>query len=263
MRWVGVGYRPALSEWILAGSDAIGGLEITAEHFFDDGVERLQALRGRYPIAVHGLGLSLGTPGPLDRDDVARFARVSAAVDAVWVSEHIAFTRTTEIDLGHLNPVIPTEASLGVVVDHARELMDRCGRRLILENISSHVRPQGELTETEFMNRLCERSGCGLLLDVTNLYINSRNHQFDALAWLGELDPAHIVQLHVVGYSHDGERYQDYHARSLQSEIWALTEAVLAYAPVTSVVIERDQAFPPIPEMEDELRRLGVALARH
>src|SRR5204862_4112506 len=102
------GYRRELARWIAARPAEIGCLEITAEHFFDRDLGELRELRGGYPLFVHGLGLSLGTPGPMDRATLEAYARVVAAADPLYVTEHVAFTRTTEVDLGHLNPVAPT-----------------------------------------------------------------------------------------------------------------------------------------------------------
>lgn len=263
MRWVGIGYRRELANWIDSHPRQIGCLEITAEHFFDNGKEQLCALRKSYPILVHGLGLSLATPGRLDPRYLARLAEVCKVAQAEWVSDHIAFTRTDEVDLGHLNPVAPTEAMLDLMVDHAREVMAHCERPLLLENIASHLKINGTMHETEFMNRLCERAGCGLLLDVTNLFVNSRNHGFDAMAWLHEIEPTYIVQLHVVGYSRSRARWEDLHAEPIQDEIYHLLDEVLAYARVRAVVIERDENFPPHGELIDELEKLEAAVARH
>ena len=155
-----MGYRRQLAKWIDTDPSEIGCLEIVAEHFFDGGEERLRALSARYPICVHGLGLSLGTPGPLDRETVDRFARVAAAADAQWVSEHVAFTRTADVDLGHLNPVCADTETIGVIADHAREVAEACGRPILLENIATDLRLDGAMAETEFLNRLCEAADC-------------------------------------------------------------------------------------------------------
>ena len=260
---IGVGFRHELAHWIETGPPEIGCLEITAEHFFDGGEERLRALSARYPLYVHGLGLSLGTPGPLDADTLERFARVADAANAEWISEHVAFTRTADVDLGHLNPVRADADTIAVIADHAREVAEACNRPLLLENITTDLRLDGAMAETEFLNRLCEAAGCGLLLDVTNLYINARNHGFDARRWLREIEPRRIVQLHVVGYSYTNGRWRDLHAEAIQDDLWELIEEVMEYAPVRSVILERDGNFPAHAELAAELARLEAALARH
>lgn len=262
MTWVGMGYRHELADWIDTGPSQVECLEITAEHFFDGGEDRLRSLARCYPLFVHGLGLSLGTPGPLDAATLDNFARIADIAEARWISEHVAFTRSDEIDLGHLNPIQPTRRVLDAIVEHAREVSQRCGRRLILENITSHLRLDGEMSETEFLNRLCEEADCGLLLDVTNLYINAKNHGFDPRTWLHEIDPRCIEQLHVVGYSRRGRRWQDLHAEPIQDDLYDLIHDVLAYTTVRAVIIERDQNFPPPAELEAELDMLREAVVR-
>lgn len=241
---VGVGYRHALAAWISQKPRDIQCLEITAEHFFCGGENRLRELRQTFPLFVHGLGLSLGTPGPLDTGVLADFERVVRAADPLWISEHVAFTRTSEVDLGHLNPITPSRTTLRVMVDHARELADRCGKPLILENITTHLRLTGELSEPEFLSELCREADCGLLLDVTNLFINSRNHDFDPVGWLDQLNCSRIVQLHIVGYSVREERYVDGHSDPVQQELLDLLREVVRRAPVRAVILERDHDFP-------------------
>lgn len=259
MRRVGVGYREQLSDWLATRPPEVRCLEITAEHFFDSREQTLAALAEMYPMFVHGLGLSLGTPEPLDRETLRRFARVATAAKAEWVSEHVAFTRTVEVDLGHLNPVPLTYESLQTLVDHAQEVAEACNRPLILENITTELRFDGDMPETEFLNRMCEEAKCGLLLDVTNLYINSRNHGYDAASWLNEIEPSHIVQLHVVGYSRHGSRYHDGHAARIQPDLMELVQRVVEYAPVQAITLERDARLNEIEEIVADLRRLEQA----
>lgn len=262
-RMIGVGYRHHWAEWIDTRPEEIECLEVTAEHFFDGGDERLRQLASLYPVFVHGLGLSLGTPGPLDQFTLERFAQVVSVANPLWISEHVAFTRTSEVDLGHLNPVRPCEDMLAVIAENAQALMQRCGKPLILENITSHLPIKGSMSETTFLNRLCELAGCGLLLDVTNLFINSKNHGFDPVSWFRDLESSRIVQLHVVGYGfHDG-KWDDDHSRPIQEELFELAREICNWAPIQGVIIERDASFPSNEEMASELRRLREAVNAH
>ncbi len=260
---IGVGYRKELAEWIGERPPAISCLEITAEHFNDRNQDELARLAETYHLFVHGLGLSLGTPGPLDRQRLEHFAAIAKTSKAAWVSEHIAFTRTSELDLGHLNPVRPTRAMAKIIADHSREVSDFCERPIILENITSHVHLDGDLTEPDFLNEICSRADCGLLLDVTNLFINSRNHDYDPLHWLKAVDPSRITQLHVVGYSQENGRYTDNHAMAVQKEIIELAQAVVNYSKsVKAVILERDAAFPGSEEMTRETTKLADLFER-
>lgn len=260
---IGVGYRRELAGWIDSKPHGVECLEITAEHFFHGGEERLAQLAKHFRLFVHGLGLSLGTPGPLDAKTLAAFAGIVRAANPDWISDHIAFTRTAEGDLGHLNPVPPTREMLGIVADHAREVSAHCGKPILLENITSHVRLTGDLSETDFLNELCARADCGLLLDVTNLFINSQNHRFDPLQWLRAIEPRRIVQLHIVGYSRTSERYTDSHSKAIQPELIELACAVVNYAPVEAIILERDEDFPAPPELEREIAKLERICAGH
>jgi len=253
---IGIGYRRELSSWVASKPAAVDCLEITAEHFFHNGEEHLAALAKQYPLYVHGLGLSLGTPGALDQNHLDKFARVVKTANPAWISEHVAFTRTGEADLGHLNPVPPSRQMREVIASHAQEVAERCGKPMLLENITSHVKLTGDLSETDFFNELCERARCGMLLDVTNLFINSRNHHFDPVEWLHAIEPKHIVQLHIVGYSRSGERYTDSHGAPIQEELIALAREVVRYAAVQAVILERDEDFPGIDGLETEISKL-------
>jgi uncharacterized protein (UPF0276 family) len=253
---IGLGYRRELAAWIAAKPPDVNCLEITAEHFFQGGEEHLAALAQNFSLFVHGLGLSLGTPGPLDAQRLEQFARVVRIANPEWISDHIAFTRTAEADLGHLNPVPPTREMLNVIADHAREISEHCKKPFLLENITSHIQLTGDLSETNFLNQLCERADCGLLLDVTNLFINSRNHGYDPVKWLHEIQPRRITQLHLVGYSRAGERYTDSHSQPIQEELIELAQAVVHYAPVKALILERDEDFPATHKLELEIAKL-------
>ena len=261
MSLVGVGFRGPLAGWIETRPPQISCLEIVAEHFFDGGKERLRTLAGDYPLMVHGLGLSLGTPGPLDEETLGAFARVVDVAQPLWVSEHIAFTKTGDVDLGHLNPVHASRCTLDLIADHARQVSDRCGRPIVLENIATHLQIDGEMRETEFLNQLCEMADCGLLIDLTNLYVNARNHCFDPQSWLRDLDPARIVQLHIVGFSERDGRFHDLHAEAIQEELWALVDVVADHATVQAAIIERDHNFDDLEGLGAELTRLEKSLA--
>ncbi len=145
------------------------------------------------------------------------------------------------------------------LIDHSRELMDRCRKPLALENITSFLQLPGEMPETEFINRLCDAAGTSVLLDVTNLLINSRNHDFDPLEWFNELESKNVLQLHIVGYSIRNGVWEDHHADAVQDDLLLLMQDVVARAPVQSIILERDVAIPPVDELAAELCRLGDA----
>lgn len=253
---VGLGYRQPIADWIMGQPDGVDCIEVTAEHFFAGGERELATLAEMFPVSVHGLGLSLGTPGPLDLATLKQFKRVADCAEARWISEHLAFTKTADLDLGHLNPVPLNDSSLRTMIEHSRQLMDYCERPLLLENITSQLRLPEEIAETEFINLLCDKSGARLLLDVTNLFINSRNHRFDSVSWLKQIEPEFIRQIHIVGYSYSDGIWHDRHNSMIQDELFELATTVVRYAPIEAIIIERDGSFPEIPALEQELQRL-------
>jgi uncharacterized protein (UPF0276 family) len=220
----------------------------------------VQEIGSRYPCSIHGLGLSLGTPGPLDADLLARYTRVARLAQARWATEHIAFTRAGGIDLGHLNPLPPTHANLALLRAHASVVAEQTGLPVCLENITSALRLEGDLSEAQFLNELCSVDGPGLLLDVTNLYINSRNHGFDPLDWLTELAPGIVRQIHIVGYGERDGQLVDDHAAPIQPELLDLLAPALERQTVEAVIIERDLNIPGPPELLTELARVRRAL---
>lgn len=257
MRQVGVGYRRPLHDWLSSRPPEVEFLEFTAEHFFDGGIKTARSFRERLPCAVHGLGLSLGTPGLLDRQTLRQFAKVSRAIDPLWVSEHVSFTKTRDVDLGHLSPIAATFENAATVAANAKRVMELTEKPLLLENITSHLLLPGEMTEPEFLNLICELSDAGLLLDVTNLFVNAKNHRFDPWEYFSKLEHKRVRQLHIVGYATDGEgRLQDNHSDPIQEDLMEFTLQVLKAVPVAAVVIERDARFPHPNSLAAELHRL-------
>lgn len=256
MRRVGVGYRHELHEWILSRPAGLDCVEITAEHFFDRQHETLATLSKHFVTFVHGLGLSLGTPGPLDHRYLEQFSDVADSANAEWVSEHVAFTKTADVDLGHLNPLPLTTEALAILTDHAIQVAEACRRPLVLENITFELAMGGGLSEPDFLNMLCERASCKLLLDITNLYINSQNHGFDPVQWLREIEPEFIRQIHIVGYSKVNDRYRDYHGNKIQTELLDLLRIVLNESDADSIILERDERLGELQEIDMEVRAL-------
>lgn len=262
MRRLGVGHRKQLTDWINTYPHQINCLEITAEHFFDDPTHLVELGR-HYDLLLHGLGLSLGTPGPLDKHYLQHFADLCHITNPLWISEHLAFTKTQDVDLGHLNPIPYTADSLEYFTDHVLEAKDVCQKPFLIENITYHLKIDSPMTETDFINQVCERANCYLLLDVTNLFVNSRNHQFQARHWLREINPEYIKQLHIVGYSQRNGVFYDSHDNNIQRELYELTRQVIEYSKVDTIIIERDNNFPTISQLTAELSSLERCFEVH
>ena len=216
----------------------------------------MRLLGEKYPLLVHTERLSLGAAGPADEQELTSLVAFIRDVKPHWVSDHLGFRCTRDVDLGSPVPLSLSPKTLDLMTGRVRRIMDACRLPLLLENLGSPLVVRGTLSEPEFLNRLCERTGCRVLLDVTALFVSSRNLGFDPLCWLHELDPAHILQVHVGGCRERDGRWADSHDTEVPEEVGALLREALAHASIEAVVLERDAAFPRIGELLQELSRL-------
>lgn len=255
----GLGYREPFRGALFLRPGAVDFLEIVADHYLDaprEKLEELELLASRYPLIPHALDLSLGSAEGLDSAYVDRLADLVNRLNPPWWSEHLALTRSGGVEIGHLSPLPFTREVIDTVCRNVEAIRRRIAAPLILENITCpFILPGAELTEAEFLSEITERTGCGLLLDVTNLHINALNHGFDPWEALAQLPLERVVQLHFVGGHQEGDVLIDSHSGPAPPEVWALMEAVVAQAPVKGIILERDEELPPFAELETEVSR--------
>lgn len=261
----GIGFRRELKQAILDARAEIDFVEVVAEQYAGDArqLEELQELTRVFTVIPHGVGLSIGSP-TLDREYLRAIKRVSDACGSPYYSEHLAVTRAPGIDIGHLAPVWFTEPVLARTADHVRRVQDLLGKPLVLENVTYLFEiPGARMTQTDFFARLVEATGCGMLLDLTNLHTNATNHHFDALAFLDELPLDRVVQLHLAGgYWADGMLI-DGHCEPVEHGTWALLDQLVARLPVKASILEHDANFPAeFDVLLDQVRRARTAIAR-
>ncbi len=257
MTWLGagIGYRKVHRDALLAG----GGprvLEVMPDHFFAD-PSAIEPLAERYPIVVHDVGLSIATAGhdELRRTRVARIKQLAALARPVLVSDHLALTRSPSgIDVGHLAPIWRSEAQLAIVIDGVRALQDVLGLPIALENIAAPLELPGGMPEPEFFARLVDATGCGMLLDLTNLLFNARNQSFDVRARLREYPLEAVQQVHLAGGFVDASGvWIDSHSEPVESESYALLgELGRARTSVRTIVVERDDHLGDLAELTRE-----------
>lgn len=256
---VGLGFRSPFRADLFAQPETCDFLEITAEHYFEPSSakrDELDLLKSRYPLIPHGLSLSLGSAEGLDQWTLTRLAEVVEEVRPSWWSEHVAFTQAGGVEAGHLLPVPRTRTAIKVFVENVKRARDAIPIPLILENITYELTwPHDELDEAAFLGELLDRTDCGLLLDVTNLFTNSINHRFDPLNLLERLPLDRVVQLHFVGGHEENGRLIDSHSRATPEPVWQLLEAVCRATIPKGIILERDENLPPFQELADELAR--------
>ncbi|MBX3500492.1 MAG: DUF692 domain-containing protein [Alphaproteobacteria bacterium] len=216
----------------------------------------LERIRRDYPMALHGVSLSIGASDPLDLDYLAGLKALAARIEPRVVSDHLCFTGHAGINLHDLLPLPYTEEALAHVATRVERVQDMLGRRILLENVSSYVRyAESQLSEWEFLAALAERADCDILLDVNNIYVSAFNHEFDPRAYLAAIPRARVKQIHLAGHSHMGTHIIDTHDHPVIDDVWTLyAEALRRFGPVPTM-IERDDDIPPYADLVAELDR--------
>jgi uncharacterized protein (UPF0276 family) len=212
---------------------------------------------------VHGVSLSLGGAEPPDPDRLALLADLARRTGAPLVSEHVAFVRGGGLEAGHLLPVARTRESLELLVENVAAAQAALPAPLVLENIAALVEwPDAELREADFLAELLERTGCGLLLDLSNVLANARNHGLDPLAYLDRLPLGRLAYVHLGGGEEREGVYHDTHAHPLQRGSLDLLEELAARVVVPGAMLERDDDFPAAAELSAELEAIREAAER-
>lgn len=263
---VGLGFREPLRPDIFIHRAAIDFLEITADHYLDAGRqkrEELEMLREHFVLIPHSLELSLGSAEGIDGQYLDKLAALVDRVQPPWFSDHICFTKANGIRIGHLAPVPYTNEALDVFARNIETVKKTISVPLILENITYDLRfPSSEMSEPEFISRLAEENDCGLLLDATNLYINSRNNNYGWRSFLDRLPLERVVQLHFVGSHRHAGRLIDAHADRTDDEIWNVFEEICVRCNIKGAILERDENFPEFSELIEELETARERMRR-
>ncbi len=253
---VGVGLRAAHFDHVLAAWPAVGFFEIIAENFLDTrGRPRhvLERIAERYPIAMHGVSLSIGGTDPIDFDHLRRLRALAAAIRPRLISDHLCWTGTAGRNTHDLLPLPLTEETLAHVAARLRVVQDFLERPILVENPSTYLAFRASvIPEPEFLARLCEAADCDLLLDVNNAWVSAFNDDGDAAAYLAAIPPERVAQIHLAGHRDEGTYLLDTHDREVKAEVWALyREACARFGPV-STLIEWDDRIPPFPVLQAE-----------
>lgn len=264
---VGLGFRSPFRADLFRDRSAVDFLEITADHYFEaspEKLEELDLLEDHFILIPHGLSLSLGSAEGLDVGYADALAALVRRLDPPWWSEHLAFTHAGGVDIGHLAPLPFTREAIDAVARNVESMRRRIDVPLLLENITYSVTlPGSELDEAAFLAEVLERTGCGLLLDVTNLYTNAVNLGYDWRRFLDRLPLERVVQLHFTGGHRRGGAWVDSHSQRTPEEVWEVLDAVLERAPVRGAILERDENLPPFVELRAEVERAREAGRRH
>lgn len=263
----GLGLRPRHYNSFLAQPQAVDWLEVISENYMVQGgklLAMLDRIRADYPIAMHGVSMSIGSVSPLDHGYLQRLKALADRVQPMWVSDHLCWTGVHGTNLHDLFPLPYTEEALRHVAARVREVQETLGRRLVLENVSSYIDyASSEMSEWAFLTALAEEADCLLLLDVNNIYVSGMNHGFDPRDFIDGVPAHRIQQIHVAGHSNLGDVIIDTHDAPVPDEVFDLyAYACRRFGPV-STMIERDDAIPPLEDLIVELDRVRAVAARH
>ncbi|MDX5371409.1 MAG: DUF692 domain-containing protein [Pseudomonadaceae bacterium] len=255
----GLGLRSEYYQQILEQRPAVDWFEVISENYLVDGGKALyflDAIKEHYPLVMHGVSLSIGGAHALDLDYLRRLRKLTDRVRPQWVSDHLCWSRGNAHQLHDLLPLPYTEESLRHVAERVRVVQDILERPLVLENVSAYLQWKSScMSESQFLARLSQMTGCELLLDVNNVYVSSRNQGFDPWQFILELPRERIRQIHLAGHSDYGQYLIDTHDAPIADPVWALYGRALSHLGPTATLIERDDHFPPLDELLAELEQ--------
>ena len=254
----GVGLRAPHVREILATRPAMPWFEVHSENYFADGGPALAALhriRADYPLSLHGVGMSLGSTDPLDRDHIGKLKRLIARVEPAQVSEHLCWSSVDGRSFNDLLPLPYSDEALDHVCARIARVQDLLGREIAVENVSAYAAfPDATMTEAEFVARVARRTGCKLLLDVNNVHVNAVNHGFDADDYIAAIPASAVAEYHLAGFDARGAHLIDTHGAPVGAEVWALFARTVERLGARPTLIEWDTDIPAFAVLEGEAR---------
>ena len=261
----GLGLRKEHYRDFLETNVPVDFVEVISENFMVDGGQPrdiLRRVREKHPLVLHGVSMSIGSADGVDRDYLRRLKSLVDEIEPLFVSDHLSWSRIGRFNSHDLLPVPYTDEALDTVCANIDIAQNALGRQMLFENPSSYLAFDGAtMTEWEFISTMSKRTGCGLLLDVNNIFVSATNHGFDALAYLDGLPVDRVHQIHLAGHSQSRDLLIDTHDSPVCDEVWALYENAMARLGPVATMIERDGNVPPLNELLRELwiaRKLGA-----
>jgi uncharacterized protein (UPF0276 family) len=244
----GVGLRAEHYDAILNGPRRVDWFEAISENYFDTHgrpLATLETVRRDYPVALHGVALSIGSTDPIDRAYLAQLRRLIDIIQPALVTDHLCWTGVTGRPLYDLLPLPHTDEALQHVVARIAQVQEVLGCRIALENPSSYITYRDStMSESEFLIAVAETADCGILLDVNNVYVTARNHGFDPIAYLNAVPPARVAQLHLAGFTDMGSYLFDTHSAPVHDDVWELYRHAVARFGSGSTLVEWDADIP-------------------
>lgn len=267
----GVGYKPEHFTEIAERAQPIGFFEVHAENYMGDGGlphVQLTRIRENYSLSLHGVGLSIGSAQDLDRTHLIRLRRLCERYQPESFSEHLAWSSHDTTFLNDLLPLPYTQETLRRIVEHVDEVQEALGRRMLLENPATYLLfAESTFPETDFLAEIARRTGCGLLLDVNNVFVSATNHGLDAAAYLKAFPLADVGEIHLSGHAVTQDETGaplliDTHDTHVADPVWALYESVIARTGPIASLVEWDDNIPAWPILAREAQAAQMILDR-
>jgi uncharacterized protein (UPF0276 family) len=265
----GLGLRKEHYRDFLESQVAVDFVEVISENFMVDGGQPrhiLRQVRERHPVVLHGVSMSIGSADGLRVDYLQRLRALVDEIEPLFVSDHLSWSRFGGFNSHDLLPLPYTEEALALVCANIHQAQDALGRAMLFENPSSYLAFDGaDMSEWDFLREMSRRTGCGLLLDVNNVYVSAINNGYSAADFLDGIPYEAVRQIHLAGHSVGDQLLIDTHDSPVCDEVWQLYAQVMARTGPVATMIERDDHIPPLPELLTELataRHLGAAARR-
>jgi uncharacterized protein (UPF0276 family) len=251
----GIGLRAPHYHEVLDSLPKLGWVEVHSENFFGGGapLRTLSKVREHYPVSLHGVGMGLASATPLDQEHLTALRRLCDTVQPAAVSEHLCWNTVAGMVINDLLPFPYTQEALFNVISRVEQVQEKLGRQLLVENLSSYLSfTQSEMSEGEFLAELTRRTGCGILFDVENLYVNARNLGVDAEAFIMAIPAEAVEEYHLAGFSVRDGCLVDTHDHPVYPEVWKLYEFALQHIGPRPTLIEWDSDIPALPVLMGE-----------
>ncbi|HLH78120.1 MAG TPA: DUF692 domain-containing protein [Candidatus Binataceae bacterium] len=251
----GVGLRREHYSHVTEHRPAVDWFEIITENFMVAGglpLTVLERVRSDYPVVMHGVSLSIGSAGPLNRNYLATLRTMTHRFKPFWISDHLCWTEIGGRNLHDLLPLPYTEEVVRHVAGRIRQVQDCLDQEILIENVSSYMTFRcSTMQEWEFLSAVAEEANCGILLDINNVYVNAFNHGFDPVLYIDSVPPNRVVQFHMAGHSDHGTYLLDTHDHPIREEVWRLYELAVRRFGATSTLIEWDDNIPEFGVLAD------------
>ena len=253
----GLGLRTDHYQHIIDNKPQVDWFEIISENYMVPGgkpLAHLDKIRQDYPIVMHGVSMSIGSTDPINADYLDKLKLLIDRVEPQWISDHLCWTAVDHVNSHDLLPLPYNESTINHIVERIKQVQDRLGRQMLIENLSSYVTyNNSEIPEWEFVNEIAKRADCFILLDINNIFVSANNHHFKPQEYVKGIDSDRVMQFHLAGHSYNGDMIIDTHDHDVCDPVWDLYEYALRRFGAVSTMIERDDNIPPFEELRKEL----------